>query len=155
MAFGAGHLGMHANQGKGRLGVFEMPVDTFFAIVTGATIGRVGAEVGHHESSIHLEMTIGAITGFKVFVASEMTGLTGEGCASRSFAVRSSGKPQPFVGEIVQGHLGQRGVGAAMFGVTFPTGQSGLLTKQNSMEFMRVGKFQPEIRMTAQTAILH
>lgn len=76
---------MRANRRKGCDGVLKLLIDTFFPIMAGATIGRIVTEVGNHESSIQLQVTVSAVAGFKGFVTIDMTGLAGERCAIWNF----------------------------------------------------------------------
>ncbi len=155
VAFGAGQFNMHANRGKGCLAVFKMLIDTFFAIMAGATIGRVFTEMGNHKSSVKLDMAVNAFAGFKNFVTIDMTVLTDKGRAFRICLVRGCGKTDQFVWKIVQGYVGQWSFCAAVFRMTLATGQHCLMVKQNTVEFMGIGKFELDVSMAAHTAVLH
>lgn len=107
VASGACQFAVRANRRECCLGVLEFFIDAFFAVMAGAAIGSVCAEMGNHESPVEPDMTVGAVAGFKSFVAIHMAGLADKGRAIRDFLVGAGRKPELIVREIVQGHIGQ------------------------------------------------
>lgn len=155
MTFGAGQFQMRAKRVKCRLGVVKLFIDTFFAIMAGAAVGGILLGMGSHERFVQFGMAISTVTGLEGFVTADMTGLANKSRTIRNFLVGGGGKTEQFVGEFVQGNIGQRGACATVFGMAFATFEHRLLVEQNSVEFMRICQFQLDIGMAAHAAILH
>jgi hypothetical protein len=154
MALIAGQLGVPTAGSKGGFGVVKILIDAFFAIVTGAAVGRILLRMRSHKDLVDLCVAISAVLGCESFVAIHMAGLANKRRTCRRFFVRSGRKPKQFVGKIIQGYVGQGCCCAVMFRVTFCAIENGLFAEQNSVQFMRIRHLNFDISVTAQTTIL-
>lgn len=148
--------GMEADKSEGGLGMVETAAIGIHPIMTGNTIQPESKNVLLRKGQVHLKVTVGA-DGLveRKSVIQNMAIAAGEKFAIQPQTMGFKRKPKLVVWIPTGRHLGERRIGAVMFGVAGAAIEIRLGETHQTVQALRVLQFGAHVNVTCQAAIRH